>query len=131
MRNEIHVAVAAAVLTLLGCGFNGHNAEPGKAALIMLDREAHRLTVRNTGDTDLVDCEVSIAPLPLVFDGSDPNVIKIAVLHTAESIDIPLSTFPAYRDGSIFRHAQVSPFAAINCHERTIRGKVHFGSVSF
>lgn len=131
MSKRTSVVVLTVVLVFAGCGFNANDGEPGKAALIMLNSESHQLTVRNTGDTDLVDCEVRIlsASSPIEFDRPDPNVVKIAVLQRAESIDIPLSTFPAYRDRSIFR--QISPFASLNCHERTINGKTHFSSVAF
>jgi hypothetical protein len=90
----------------------------------MLDVASGRLTVRNTGDSNLADCTVGItkpdAPLDFTPLGQgnwlDKNQVTIAVLHPGESIEIPLSTFLAYRDRSIFS-GQHAPFASVSCWE--------------
>ena len=126
--------VALLVSSSAGCGSKTDTL--GNAALLLLDATTHHLTLRNTGDTDLVDCSVIVTyGQSETVDRPDRNEVKVAVLHHAESIDIPLSTFQAYRDRTASPVvAGFSPLAQVTCYERnawafTGHGRVHDGYV--
>ena len=115
-------AVLLLVVSGASCGRSKRELpEQSKAALIMLDTTLSRVTVRNTGDSNLADCKVAINSsirlpdaTPMSREWYEQNEVTIAVLHPRENIDIPLSTFAAYRDRSIFA-GQYLPWASIRC----------------
>ena len=137
------IAVLAVVLTGAGCDSKREPYDDaiGNATLIiLLDPVARHVTVRNTGESKFVNCGVGVdkpserggvgVATPsggenhtalmdaVVFGGNwlEVNTTGMAVLRPGESMDIPLSTFGAYRDGSLFGGPS-SPWAYAVCRD--------------
>ena len=123
------ITAFAAMLAVAGCGsaHEPYDDPIGNASLlILLDPVLGRATVRNAGESKFVNCMIGVdkpserggTGVANPSDGTvnhtaltdagilggnwlDVNTTGMAVLRPGESIDIPLSTFQAYRDGSL------------------------------
>lgn len=82
------------------------------------------MTVRNTGETSLRNCRVTInngdfSQEQRAREQGNPEdrTVTVSILHPAESVEVPLSTFADYRNGSIF-HGELAPWVAVACWDR-------------
>lgn len=77
---------------LSACG----NPTDSQAVLLLLDPITQRVTVKNTAASDVAECHIHLSGEIQDTDTFLKNRITLEVLRAAESIDIPLSSFPDY-----------------------------------
>ncbi len=141
-RSVLGAAAIWVLVSASGCGSKAEPVDyhVGNARLmILLDPVAQRLTVHNAGESKFVNCMVGVdkpserggvgvanppedmmnhtALMDSVMIGGDwleVNTTEMAVFRPGERLDIPLSTFGGYRDGSLFS-GPATPWAYIVC----------------